>query len=115
MLLHLLPQVRRHRQTGLGQRRADVGVHSRAGTLRSTVAHVVRVLALACNSGLGPLVLSCQTLLARFEWPVPHEVYSLPLAVIGSRPNFVYTSNVDGMFIRSGYPAERVLTTQVGL
>lgn len=47
----------------------------------------------------------------RFEWP-PHPVYTRLLDIIQEKDYFVLTSNVDAMFVKSGFSEERVFTPQ---
>jgi NAD-dependent SIR2 family protein deacetylase len=47
----------------------------------------------------------------RFEAP-PHPVYSRLLDLVQTKDYFVMTSNVDGMFVKHGFSADRVFTPQ---
>ncbi|MEU0565984.1 hypothetical protein ABZ297_11405 [Nonomuraea sp. NPDC005983] len=44
--------------------------------------------------------------------PGPHPVYQQLRALIGERDHFVMTSNVDALFARNGFDADRIFTPQ---
>jgi NAD-dependent SIR2 family protein deacetylase len=57
--------------------------------------------------------LSKQIKLVRYNWPAPHAVYAQLLSIANRCGDyFVISTNADGMFVRSGFPAERIFNPQ---